>query len=119
MTMHPFSWLIPARLLASVALVALAALLVIADEDAKKAPAYPFVFTDVGDKAGLFPHLGKIRGHGAAWGDVAGDGWLDLYVATFANQGSKANLFFRNKKGTFEPDEQKALAIPTRGTGVV
>jgi hypothetical protein len=80
---------------------------------------YPFVFKDVGDEAGLFPHVAGIRGHGAAWGDVDGDGWLDLYVATFHTDGSKPNLFFRNDKGKFKPDDQKALAISTRGTGVV
>ena len=36
------------------------------------------VFKDAGDEAGLFPHVGKIAGHGVAWGDVDGDGWPDL-----------------------------------------
>ena len=38
----------------------------------------PFVFRDVGTEAGLFPHASEIMGHGAAWGDVDGDGWIDL-----------------------------------------
>ena len=35
---------------------------------------YPFVFRDVGDETGAFPALAGIRGHGAAWGDIDGDG---------------------------------------------
>src|SRR5687768_2131162 len=86
---------------------------------AARSVEYPFVFKDVGDDAGLFPHVAGIRGHGAAWGDVDGDGWIDLYVATFHTDGSKVNLFFRNDKGRFKPDDQKALGISTRATGVV
>lgn len=37
-----------------------------------------FLFRDAGDDAGLFPQLAGIQGHGAAWGDVDGDGFLDL-----------------------------------------
>ena len=74
------------------------------EADAPPPGTYPFVFTDVGDSTGLFPAAGNIWGHGAAWGDVDGDGWIDLYVATFHMPGSKPSLFFRNKKGKFEPD---------------
>jgi hypothetical protein len=52
----------------------------------------PFVFRDVGDEAGIFPHLAGIRGHAAAWGDVDGGGWPSLFVGTFHNSGSKARL---------------------------
>jgi hypothetical protein len=91
-----------------------------AQKDAPPAKhAYPFVFKDVGDDAGLFPHVASIRGHGAAWGDADGDGWLDLYVGTFQGAGSRANLFFRNDRGKFKLDEQKALEIPARTTGTI
>jgi hypothetical protein len=88
-------------------------------KDAPAKNAYPFVFKDVGDDAGLYPHVAGIRGHGAAWGDVDGDGWLDLYVGTFHGNGSRANLFFRNDRGKFKLDDQKALEIPGRTTGIV
>lgn len=81
--------------------------------------SYPFVFRDVGDAAGLFPHIAGIRGHGAAWGDVDGDGWPDLFVATFHNFGSKASLFVRNNKGTFRFDDQKHLRSSGIGSGAL
>jgi hypothetical protein len=83
------------------------------------AQQYPFVFRDVGDQVGLFPHVAGIRGHGAGWGDVDGDGWIDLYVATFHTDGSKPNMLLRNNKGQFRLDEQELLRVSTRATGVV
>ncbi len=79
----------------------------------------PFTFRDVGREVGLFPHAGAIMGHGAGWGDVEGDGWIDLYVATFDTPTSKPNLLFRNRGGKFRLDEQPAPRIATRATGVV
>jgi len=84
-----------------------------------KADAHAFIFRDVGDECGLFPHLAGIRGHGAAWGDVDGDGWLDLYVGTFHTDGSKPSLLFRNKHGKFELDSRPPLNISGRVTGIL
>src|SRR5262245_18682414 len=80
---------------------------------------YPFAFRDVGAERGVLPAAAGIRGHGVGWGDVDGDGWIDLYIATFHNDGSPANLFFRNKNGKFEQDTQPSLKISARGTGVL
>ncbi len=79
---------------------------------------YPFKFRDVSNEAGILPAASKIYGHGAAWGDVDGNGWIDLYIGTFSKDG-RHNLLFRNTNGAFKPDRQKALDIPTRTTGVV
>ena len=81
----------------------------------------PLVFKDAGDEAGLFPAVGKIAGHGVAWGDVDGDGWPDLYVGAFggAPYGSKPNQFFRNAKGKFELDPQPQMRVLGRANGGV
>ena len=50
-----------------------------------------FTFTDVTDQAGLTMTAPAMA---SAWGDVDGDGWLDLYVTT--RTGTNAN-FTRNK----------------------
>ena len=34
-----------------------------------------FTFSGIGKKTGFLPEGSKIKGHGAAWGDVNGDGW--------------------------------------------
>ncbi len=83
------------------------------------AGGYPFVFKDVGDEAGVFPHVAGIRGHGAAWGDVDGDGWPDLYVAAFNNAGSKAGMLLRNEKGKFRLDLQEQLHTSGMGSGAL
>ncbi|MBL7734229.1 MAG: DUF4838 domain-containing protein [Chitinophagaceae bacterium] len=80
--------------------------------------AYPFVFKNVAFEAGVLPEASNIRGHGAGWGDVNGDGWPDLYVGTFNDSASKPNMLFLNKQGKFALSEQQALRISARTTGV-
>ena len=86
---------------------------------AEPATKYPFVFKDVGDEAGAFPHVGGIRGHGVAWGDVDGSGFPALFVATFHNAGSKASVFLRNDKGKFKLDDQEQLRTSGIGSGAL
>ncbi len=68
-------------------------------------------FEDVAQKAGLVEPLKGMIGHCAAWGDVNGDGFPDLYFGTFAgwakggepSGGTSPNKLFLNKgDGTFE-----------------
>lgn len=82
-------------------------------------PKSSFLFRDVAEETGLWPHVGGIAGHGTGWGDVDGDGYPDLYVGTFGAEpyGSKPNQFFRNVKGKFQLDGQKHLQIVGRASG--
>ena len=79
----------------------------------------PLVFKDVGRERGLFPALDKVKGHGAGWGDVNGDGWPDLYVGTFHYQDTKPNQLLLNDKGSFRLDGQQSVRISSRTTGVI
>ena len=79
----------------------------------------PFSFQDVGHQQGLLPSATGIKGHGAGWGDVDGDGWADLYIATFHYNNTQPNMFFRNRNGKFTLDNQTTLRVSSRGTGVV
>ena len=87
----------------------------------KAVSTYPFAFRDVGTEAGLLPHAAGIRGHGAAWGDADGDGWPDLFVGTFHNEGSQAGVFLRNERGKFRPGAEGRLCAVARDpeTGVL
>jgi hypothetical protein len=83
------------------------------------ASSYPFVFTDAGDATGLFPHVGGIRGHGAAWGDIDGSGYPALFVNAFHDAGSKPAMLFRNEKGKFRLDGQEHVRTSGMGSGAL
>ncbi len=89
---------------------------VVAEDQAKPSP---FVFRDVGAERGLFPGAEGILGHAAGWGDVNGDGLIDLYIGTFHKANSPDNQFFRNTGPAFQLDDQRALRIPSRATGTL
>ena len=89
-----------------------------------------FIFRDVADKTGLQEPLKGMMGHAAAWGDVNGDGWIDLFVGTFADRraelyqaggatGPVSNLLFLNNKGKFARSNQKVIAHLGRASGSV
>lgn len=77
-----------------------------------------FVFRDTSAETGVLPLVTDIHGHGAAWGDADGDGWIDLYIGTFHSEGLP-NQLLRNRGGQFQLDQQKALQVSTRATGIV
>jgi hypothetical protein len=83
-------------------------------------------FDDVTENAGLIEPLKGIKGHSAAWGDVTGNGYPDLFVGTFsdrpdsiyATRGHIAlaepdKLFLNQGDGTFE----EVLESPVRQYG--
>jgi hypothetical protein len=77
-----------------------------------------FVFRDVGFESGLLPPGSGMHAHAAGWGDLDGDLWPDLYVATFHTEGP-SNRLFRNLGGRFQLDEQEAPRISTRASGAL
>jgi hypothetical protein len=85
------------------------------EADAAVAADRPIVFEDVTEAVGLAELVaGWEYGHAAAWGDVSGNGWPDLYIGAFAAYPRYAepdapipNMLFLNQAGRFtlSPDE--------------
>jgi len=79
-------------------------------------------FADVTDEAGLAKHLKNwCVAHGAAWGDVDGDGRPDLYLAAYAdrplyrsNDGPIPNQLFLDGPGGFAPSTEESVRLAGR-----
>src|SRR5690625_3845060 len=82
---------------------------------------YPFDFAEVANVRGILPNAANIYGHAAAWGDINGDGWPDLYIVTFMSdvRKSKPNMLFINNGGQFTLSKQQSVRTSTRSTGAI
>lgn len=85
-----------------------------APQEGQGGAGYPFAFRDVAESSGLTKHLKGVRGHAAAWGDLDGDGWPDLWVGTYHTAGKPGQLLL-NKKGTFTLSESARVSACASG----
>jgi enediyne biosynthesis protein E4 len=70
-------------------------------------------FEDITEKAGLIEPLKGMMGHCAAWGDVNGDGFPDLFFGTFSDRPDTTY----NKRGhTGGPETDKLFISQGNGT---
>ena len=86
-------------------------------------------FEDVTADANLLRPLSGIMGHGGAWGDFDGDGFIDLYVGEYADRtndayapaaGPVGNRLFRNLgNGQFVRAKQSTVEFYARTSGAL
>ncbi len=92
-------------------------------------PQRPIQFEDVTNAAGLREPLAGLMGHGGAWGDLDGDGRIDLFVGGFCDRpdaeyapapGPVRNRLFRNNgDGRFVQVDAPAVEAFARTSGAV
>ncbi len=81
----------------------------------RPASAAPIVFEDITETMGMAGHLERWKlAHAAAWGDVTGNGYPDLYIGAYADRpyygeadAPIPNMLFINEQNRFSlsPDE--------------
>ncbi|HUU90717.1 MAG TPA: CRTAC1 family protein [Phycisphaerae bacterium] len=86
--------------------------------------ALPPQYVDASDETGLGPRLPDALNHAVAWGDLDGDGRLDLFLGNFCDRSGKAaeqanGLFRQTQQGAFEPLAAPAVATRGRTSGAV
>lgn len=109
--------------------VALLALAGVAGLPGQEPASSPIVFRDVTKNAGLYDDLAGIMGHGGAWGDIDGDGLIDLFVGGFCDRpnseykpadGPVPSRLFRNLgNGRFELVKDTPVQYFGRTSGAV
>ncbi len=78
----------------------------------------PIRFSNVAPAMGLAKHILGVAIHGAAWGDINGDQYPDLFLGVFANHSLQSNLILLNKKGKgFRKQDNPDVEIRSRNSG--
>lgn len=79
---------------------------------------YPIRFSNVAHPMGLSDQILGVAVHGAAWGDINGDHYPDLFLGVFANHSIQPNLIQLNKKGkVFRKMDNPEVEIRSRNSG--
>ena len=67
-------------------------------------------FIDVTNEIGL-QNAANQEFFGASWGDYNGDGWLDIFIATYEAGLSKENMLFKNNGGVSFTDVSDVMGV--------
>jgi hypothetical protein len=75
-------------------------------------------FSNVAHAMGLSDQILGVAVHGAAWGDINGDHYPDLFLGVFANHSIQTNLILLNENGKgFRKMDNPDVEIRSRNSG--